>query len=261
MEEKIIKLNEYEVEVYNDTVGSLDKIDGYNCPICKNKGHYKKIDENGEIIVVNCGCLITRNMIKIVGDRPYTSKKSKDYICTEKWQEDIKSKLVDYCQNHDKDNVWFCITGQSGAGKTYIGSIISNHLTYNLQRELLYITWTDYIGRLKRDITIEENRSDVNNYLDYVKKVDVLFIDELFKFYTDADFKYLAEIINYRYNHDLKTIITSEKEFSDLLKLDEATFGRVAEKSQSFLINIQKDIKKNYRLKEILSDNDYSNRQ
>ena len=114
-----------------------------------------------------------------------------------------------------------------------------------------YITWTDFIGRLKRDM-MGDNSNDVSDYFDKLKKVEVLFIDELLKKYNETDLKYLIEIINYRYTNNLKTIITSEKTINELLEIDEATFSRVIEKADKYIINIQKDKTKNYRLKNVL---------
>lgn len=97
-----------------------------------------------------------------------------------------------------------------------------------------------------------DNANQVSQYLDDIKSVEVLLIDELLKKYNDTDLKYIIEIINYRYTSNLKTIITSERTIEELLDIDEATFGRVIEKSGKNIINIPKDKKKNYRLRNIL---------
>ena len=99
---------------------------------------------------------------------------------------------------------------------------------------------------------MSDNSNDVSNYLDDIKQVEVLYIDELLKKYNDTDLKYIIEIINYRYTNNLKTIISSERTIDELLEIDEATFGRVIEKADKFIINIPKDKKKNYRLKNLL---------
>lgn len=63
------------------------------------------------------------------------------------------------------------------------------------------------------------------------------------------------EIINYRYNNqDLITIISSERTLTDLLDIDEAIAGRIAEKSKpgGYCINLNKDTKKNWRMQGIV---------
>lgn len=57
--------------------------------------------------------------------------------------------------------------------------------------------------------------------------------------------------INYRYANNLKTIISSERMISELLEIDEATFGRVVEKCGKYLVNIVKDKSKNHRLQTL----------
>ena len=73
----------------------------------------------------------------------------------------------------------------------------------------------------------------------------------LMKKYNETDLKYLIEIINYRYQNDLKTIITSERVLDELLDIDEATFGRAVEKCEGYLMNIPKDRNRNYRLRSV----------
>jgi DNA replication protein DnaC len=143
--------------------------------------------------------------------------------------------------------------GQSGCGKTLMCSIIANWLLFVAKREVIYLTWTDFIGQLKRDM-MGEKTNEVSTYLDKIKKVDVLFIDEMLKKYNDTDLKYLIEIINYRYTNDLKTIITSENVVEKLLDIDEATFSRMIEKCEGFSVSIPKDRKKNFRLKGLRRD-------
>ena len=121
---------------------------------------------------------------------------------------------------------------------------------YEEQRAVYYVTWTDFISRLKRDV-MGDRTNKVSEYLEEIKKVDVLFLDELVKKYNETDLKYLIEIINYRYTNNLKTIITSERVLDDLLDIDEATFGRAVEKCEGYLINIPKDRNKNYRLRAL----------
>ena len=114
----------------------------------------------------------------------------------------------------------------------------------------MYGTWTDFVSKLERDI-MSDNAESVTDYLEKVKKVKVLYLDELLKKYTEADLRYLIEIINYRYANNLKTIISSERMISELLEIDEATFGRVVEKCGKYLVNIGKDKSKNHRLQTL----------
>lgn len=239
---------------YNNTKGNLKFVD---CPKCKNKGYIqivKFVDFYNDYsdFMVECECMSKRKtMMKAQnsGLGEYLDKRFNDYVATDEWQTNIKSKAIEYCKSDNK--YWFVTLGQSGAGKTLISSIIANYLLLKQDKTVLYITWTDFISRLKRDI-VGDRSNEVSSYLDEVKQVEVLYIDELLKKYNETDLKYIIEIINYRYTNNLVTIISSERTIDELLEIDEATFGRVIEKADRFIINIPKDKKKNYRLRNLL---------
>ena len=99
-----------------------------------------------------------------------------------------------------------------------------------------------------------DNSNNVSEYLEEIKSVEVLFIDELLKKYNDTDLKYIIEIINYRYTNNLKTLITSERVIDELIDIDEATFSRVIEMSGNYLSVIPKDKTKNYRLRGLVEE-------
>lgn len=239
---------ELKIKWYNESIGNLNELDGINCDICKNKGdiHYK----NGNYTYSKpCECMQRRKMIrraKNSGLGEYLTKRSSDYKVNNDWQRHNFNLMVDYCTNDS--NLWFAALGQSGSGKTLLCSIIANHLLFNLGKSVTYITWTDFISKLKRDI-MGEGANEVTQYLNEIKSVEVLFIDELLKKYNETDLKYIIEIINYRYSNNLKTIITSERSINELLDIDEATFGRLIEKCEKYVIDIPKDRSKNYRLR------------
>ena len=241
---------------YNDREGDLQFVE---CPKCKNKGQIMKvvfadIYNDYTTCLYECECMSKRRVLRKAqksGLGEYLDKRFNDYIAAEDWQKNIKIKAIEYCKS--ENNYWFVTLGQSGAGKTLISSIIANYLLLKQEKTVIYITWTDFISRLKRDM-MSDNSDEVSAYLDEIKNVEVLYIDELLKKYNETDLKYIIEIINYRYTNNLKTIISSERNIDELLDIDEATFGRVIEKADRFIINIPKDKKKNYRLKGVVND-------
>jgi DNA replication protein DnaC len=240
----------FTVDCYNESEGDLDKQDGIQCVLCNNKG-YIQVLEDGYAPYRKCKCMARRESLKRARDSglgEYLNKTMDDYIAYEDWQNKCKRMVTAYLEGNSHNNVWFIACGQSGCGKTLLGSIIANTLLVKKGREVMYIIWTDFIGKVKRDI-MGEKANEVSVTMDRVKNVDVLFLDEVIKKYNETDLKYLIEIINYRYANDKKTIITSERLMTEFLDIDEATFGRAVEKCEGFMINIPKDRKKNYRLR------------
>ena len=237
------------VDEYNAREGSMNELD---CPLCKNKGYIRivKFDEQLKDYtsgMKTCTCMPKRKAIQNArksGLGEYMNKRFEDYIVTEDWQQALLEKAKKFTEENNDD--WFVLLGQSGCGKTFLSCIVANDLLLNKDREVIYITWTDFISKLKRDM-MGDNTNDVSRYLETIKNVDVLFIDELLKKYNETDLRYIIEIINYRYTNNLKTIITSERLLGELLEIDEATFSRVVEKAKGFISNIAKDKSKNYK--------------
>lgn len=239
-------------DFYNRGKGKLNEIDGIDCPKCKNRGRFAvPREDSDEYRLVDCECMKMRDLrrreIKSnLGD--FLKLRSKDYLITEEWQNVNRNLLREYCSTCASSNNWFMLVGTSGCGKTMMSCIIANHYLYNLGKEVIFITWTDFIGKLKRDL-MNNNAGLVSEYFQEIKNVEVLVIDELLKNFNDTDLKYIVEIINDRYVNNKITIITSERRVSDLLDIDEATFSRVVQKCGKFIIDIPKDRTKNYRLK------------
>lgn len=242
---EVIKM---QLEESNNVNGGLT---GYNCDICKNKGLIYKSDDSDTIYAEECECMTIRNTLKNAknsGLGNYINKTLADFKTAEEWQKGIYNKAVEYL--NDSGNAWFIITGQSGAGKTLISSIIANNFLFNQRKTVYYLTWTDFIGTVKRNL-MSDKAIESNRAIERAKNVEILFIDELLKNYADADKRYITEIINYRYSKQLKTIITSELSADELFDIDEATFGRMIEMSEKgkYYKHISKDRNKNQRLK------------
>jgi hypothetical protein len=58
----------------------------------------------------------------------------------------------------------------------------------------------------------------------------------------------MFEIINYRYLNYLPIIVSSEFSIESLLAFDEGVSSRIYEMSKDYTVEIEKDIRNNYRL-------------
>lgn len=253
---------QFKIDGLNNTVGNRNEEDGYDCPICKNKGYIVKLVENEGSFsqaVADCKCIPIRNSIMrmkrsglkdIIKD--YTFDK---FLDTEPWQKAIKQAAVEYSKNPEG---WFFLGGQSGAGKTHLCTAICREFLLGGKR-VIYMLWRDEIVKLKAMVNESEEYRDL---IDKYKTAEVLYIDDLFKTGKDkdnsvqkptaADVNVAFEIINYRYNNpSMITIISSECTEDELLDIDEAVGGRIYERSKAFSIGKSRD--RNYRMRKAVT--------
>lgn len=252
--EEIDNIEQMQADSYNASEGDLNKADGYNCPLCKNKGFIAKVNENCVQVYTHCKCKRIRDALRraknsglgnILSD--FTFDK---FEITEKWQKHIKDTALEFCK--DSNAKWFYIGGQVGSGKSHICTAIAGFYIKE-GYDVRYMIWNDESKKLKALITdAHEYERLINQY----KNVDVLYIDDFLKVRngeapTTADINLAFEIINNRLLDGNKiTIISSEKPLKDILDYDEATMSRIHQKTGKYQITIQKDRSKNYRLRQ-----------
>ena len=259
----LLSEEEYEkqkAEAYNKMPGRLnERPDGYDCALCMNKGDIARAEPGPggwwTLVHSPCKCLKIR---KTIGNMQRSGLKSiiRDYTfdkyeAEQPWQQSVKEAAMAYAREPDG---WFFIGGQSGAGKTHLCTAICRKFLLE-GMEVRYMLWRDEIVRIKQ---LANDYGQYQELIDRYKRVQVLYIDDLFKTCrgadgreqrpTAADINAAFEIINGRYNDPKKlTVISSECTIDDLLGIDEAVAGRIFERAKA--INLQPDRAKNYRLR------------
>ena len=240
-----------QVRWYNDSVGKLDEVDGYNCDICRNKGDIAYIDDNGYDIHKPCKCQKVRMALRRAKrsglGEVITEFTFDKYDAKDEWQRAIKTSAQQFCT--DDDAKWFFIGGQVGSGKTHICTAISAH--YIKQGyDVKYMVWAEEAKKMKAVVNDENYQDMIGEY----KDVEVLYIDDFLKVRngekpTTGDINLAFEIINHRLlEKDKITIISSEKTLDEIMDYDEATMSRIYQKAGAYKFNIGKDRQKNYRL-------------
>ena len=149
------------------------------------------------------------------------------------------------------------ILGQSGCGKSHIGTAIFRELLL-AGKTCRYMAWREDAPRLKK--LLHSEGDEYCAAVDQFKQTQVLYIDDLFKTGrenggrfqrpTVADINLAYEILNYRADRPkLRTILSSECLLEQLIEIDEAIGGRIAELSAPYVFSISPDRTKNYRLR------------
>ena len=161
-----------------------------------------------------------------------------------------KDTAVAYCNDFDeiregrRNSILFC--GQVGGGKTHASIALAlNFLKQKIR--VVYMPYRDVITKIKQNMIDEEYYTKtISKY----QLCEVLLIDDLFKGkINDSDINILFEIINYRYLNFLPIIVSSEFSIDRLLAFDEGVGSRIYEMAKDYVVEIEKDIRNNYRLK------------
>ena len=220
---------------------------GIDCPICGNTGRIIRCGPGPiEFHVFECSCMKKRRSIRSLksgGMLDMAERYTMDsFQANTSQRRTIKQIAERYIQS---DTGWFFISGQSGSGKTHICTAICSRLIDKRNCEIYFMPWRDESTILKAKINNAEWYEEKTKKL---KSVKVLYIDDLFKGGTsEADIRLAFEILNARYNNiSLRTIISCEMDIQKILEIDEATGGRIYERSRGFMVEAPKE---NWRLR------------
>lgn len=230
---------------------------GYDCRLCRNKG-VRYVVKEGYVVAQECKCVPARETIVRIRKSGLESvlrtNTFESYLAQEPWQVRIKQEALRFLSDHT--GKWFFIGGQAGAGKTHICTALVGQLIHK-GYSAKYMLWKDESSKLKR---VMHEGTQYERLLQELKSVPVLYIDDFFKTSvnsdgrkaqpTQGDINLAFEILNYRYNQDRITIISSEMTIKEIIACDEAVGSRIFQKTHPYSLNLSKDKAKNQRLKQ-----------
>ena len=234
----------------NAVWGDLDKQDGYNCLLCRNKGWRDVVVEVQGCYTykqhrfVPCPCMEKRKSYQ--RSRMSGLPEGLDFDnfrAEQEWQHSMKRLAEDYLNEQAyKDGAWFYAGGNVGAGKTHIVTALARELVY--VRDVRYMNWVRDSRQLK---AIVNDPTDYGAQLYRLTNVDILFIDDFFKTHTDADVRLAYDILNERYVRHLPTLFTSEMFLAEMENIDQSIASRIYERSGKYVLTIDRDRSKNVR--------------
>jgi len=240
------------VDFLNFQSGNLG---GHDCGVCKNKGYLFALDKNNCFYCYDCECMPIRrsywNLQKSGLSDAIEQYTFDGYKTVFPWQENAKTTAQRYLD--ERENDWFFIGGQPGAGKTHLCTAICGQLLKS-GVEVRYMLWLDEIRHITACFTDDD---EYQSAVYPLKRVEVLYIDDLFKLGNEergrmkkpspAMISVTHEIINSRYIAQKPTIISTQISIDDILDIDEALGSRIYERSKRFCVLFPKNAK-NWRL-------------
>ena len=233
-------------ELINSTPGRLNETDGYDCPLCLNRGYFQEVDDStGNLYtpVRPCRCMKVRRSLARIAQSGYKhaleTRTFESFSAKEDWQKQMLSTAKGYLESWDGKS-WLLLCGQPGCGKTHLCLAVCGEL---LKRGVAveFALWRDEMTRLKR--LMSEDGDAFDRQLSRLKDCEALYLDDLFKpvkgdAATPYEVKLTYDIINRRYEKQLPTILSGELSLNRMLELDEAASSRIAEMARAHKLYI-----------------------
>lgn len=239
-------MNETFKKMMMDRVKNIPKredIKEYNCSICRDLLY--TFNENGQAVPCKCKDKVEslEKLRKCGLEEEFKEKTFDNYKVTNRYQLEAKAKVIDYCKNFKTTNASLIITGRPGVGKTHLAAaVMTNLISQNVGCK--YELYTTMLINLKQSVMDEAN---FIREMDKYKVPTVLFLDDFLKGKpTDADLKYIFEIVNERYLKKKPMIISTEMSIRQITSWDEAVASRLYQMSKGNVIEFGTDIE-NYR--------------
>lgn len=205
------------------------------CKLCNDVG-FIFYEKDGYSYSEKCKCTIEKEYEKMI-ERSGLSDFWKTRTFDSFDGKSEKQKLVkQQCRDCVVQNKSAVISGQVGSGKTHLA--IAMLLEHSKQGK--YIKYVNYLELVRN---LSQNAMDKEYYYRIIgqyKNIHVLLIDDLFKgAVSEAQKRYIYEIVDYRYNKQRITIVTTEKSIDELFDVDEAIASRLVQMSNRFVISMK----------------------
>lgn len=256
-----LELLKQQIKADNDKVGHLNKVDGINCDICKNKGYVIVVGDNNLPVYRDCKCIEERKKNKQQREcglgKMFADFTFDKFEINSDWQKIMLDKAQAFCYNGVKNRKWIYYCGMSGSGKTSICSAICNHLVEQ-GYDVKYYSWRVIINKIKDMSRDNERLKEKEHLIKAMQQCEILYLDDLFKtlvsngdnpLLTAADVNITRDILEYRYINLKSTILSGEYLPSEIINIDRALGSRIVQMCKpDYLISLTGN-NKNQRLK------------
>ncbi|KUO52177.1 MAG: hypothetical protein APF76_03830 [Desulfitibacter sp. BRH_c19] len=175
------------------------------------------------------------NTVPSEGESTYKERATKALSAAKCFVNDVKLNTV-------KKGLFFC--GPVGSGKTFLASSIARELALSNQ-DVLFVVVPDFLDSLRFTFDKGEDGMTEKELMDVVWHIPVLILDDLGAHnYTQWTLNKIYSLLNYRLNHELPTVITSNLSLNELENmLGDRTCSRIIALCNIFRLLVPKDIR------------------
>jgi DNA replication protein DnaC len=155
---------------------------------------------------------------------------------------DARQFAGDYLKNPHRPGL--LITGDVGAGKTFIAGAITNFLLKEGVQDLFLVV-PDFLDELRSTYSKGGAEEDEATLIKGARQVDVLILDDLgVHNYTPWTCNKIYSLLNYRMNYQLPVVITTNLDLSEIEKfLGKRTTSRIVQMCNVYRLTVDKDIR------------------
>ncbi len=138
---------------------------------------------------------------------------------------------------------WLVLLGDNGCGKTHLAAAIANHLNKN-NKSVIFIVVPDFLDHLRSAFNPVKHIS-YDSLFEKVKKASILILDDFGEqAVTSWTQEKLYQLINYRYNAQLATVITMSYALDEI---ENRISSRMVDPGISLVFNITAPDYRGYR--------------
>ena len=233
----------------------IPAVNGVECEICGNKGIIYYVREDA-ICGRECECMPRRRanaaLLRCGFTGDMLDMSFDNYTTAQEWQARAAEKARKYAESDCTD--WLFFSGQNGSGKTHLCTAVCKMLI-DKGITVVYLIWDELRQRLEAN---RYNEEGYNKIIREIKGAEVLYIDDFLKTEhrsnekpappTKEDMKAAFAVINARYMVKKRTIISTEHIASEIIDYDTAVGGRIQQRSNGYMIQIDRAAGRDYRL-------------
>ncbi|MDQ7790880.1 MAG: ATP-binding protein [Clostridia bacterium] len=154
---------------------------------------------------------------------------------------------LEFCDRYAQDGgtEGMLIQGGVGSGKTYLACCIANRLLEDGHR-VLFLVVPEFLDQIRSSYDVNGNGTKESDLMEGARDVPVLILDDLGAHqYTDWSRQKIYSLVNYRVNHQLPVIVTTNiTDLSALYEhLGERTVSRLLQMCQLWHLAVEIDIR------------------
>jgi DNA replication protein DnaC len=133
---------------------------------------------------------------------------------------------------------WLVFMGETGCGKTHLASAIVNY-RYEVGKPALFVVVPDFLDHLRSAFS-PDSKISYDQLFESVKSAPLLVLDDFGEQSSNPWVKEkLYQLINYRYNNRLPTVITTRYSLDEIMeKVDDSISSRLMDRQMSVTFNI-----------------------